>query len=94
VWDTALVGHALMEVGDKDAVSAAKRGLDWLMPLQECEVKGDWAERRPELRPGGWAFQLPATPTITDLDDTACRGHGHGPRPPRLLSGQRLRRGH
>ena len=70
VWDTALVGHVLMEVGDKEAISAAKRGLDWLMPLQECEVKGDWAERRPELRPGGWAFQY-RNAHYPDLDDTA-----------------------
>src|SRR5712675_1578765 len=70
VWDTSLVAHALLEVGDKDAVSAAKRGLDWLMPLQECEVKGDWAERRPELRPGGWAFQY-RNAHYPDLDDTA-----------------------
>jgi squalene-hopene/tetraprenyl-beta-curcumene cyclase len=70
VWDTALVGHALMEVGDKEAVSAAKRGLDWLLPLQECEVKGDWAERRPDVRPGGWAFQY-RNAHYPDLDDTA-----------------------
>jgi squalene-hopene/tetraprenyl-beta-curcumene cyclase len=70
VWDTALVGHALMEVGDKDAVFAARRGLDWLIPLQECQVKGDWAERRPELRPGGWAFQY-RNAHYPDLDDTA-----------------------
>src|SRR5262249_39320981 len=52
VWDTALAGHALMEAAGDDAVCAAKRGLDWLVPLQECQVKGDWAERRPEVRPG------------------------------------------
>jgi squalene-hopene/tetraprenyl-beta-curcumene cyclase len=70
VWDTALVAHALMETGDKDAVAAAGRGLDWLLPLQECEAKGDWADRRPELRPGGWAFQY-RNAHYPDLDDTA-----------------------
>jgi squalene-hopene/tetraprenyl-beta-curcumene cyclase len=70
VWDTCLVGHVLMEVGDDDAVAATKRGLDWLLPLQEREVKGDWAERRPELRPGGWAFQY-RNAHYPDLDDTA-----------------------
>src|SRR5215468_713595 len=70
VWDTALVSHAMMEVGGKDAVGAAKRGLDWLLPLQECEVKGDWAERRPDVRPGGWAFQY-RNAHYPDLDDTA-----------------------
>jgi squalene-hopene/tetraprenyl-beta-curcumene cyclase len=70
VWDTALVAHALMEAGDEEAISAARRGLDWLVPLQECEVKGDWAERRPRLRPGGWAFQY-RNAHYPDLDDTA-----------------------
>jgi squalene-hopene/tetraprenyl-beta-curcumene cyclase len=70
IWDTCLVSHVLMEVGDDDAVAATKRGLDWLMPLQECNVKGDWAERRPELRPGGWAFQY-RNAYYPDLDDTA-----------------------
>jgi squalene-hopene/tetraprenyl-beta-curcumene cyclase len=70
VWDTALVAHALMETGDKDAVAAAGRGLDWLLPLQECDAKGDWADRRPELRPGGWAFQY-RNAHYPDLDDTA-----------------------
>ncbi len=70
VWDTCLAGHVLLEAGDHDAVSAARRGLDWLLPLQECEVKGDWAERRPEVRPGGWAFQY-RNAHYPDLDDTA-----------------------
>lgn len=70
VWDTALVAHALMEAGDSDAVAAARRGIDWLLPLQECDVKGDWAERRPLLRPGGWAFQY-RNAHYPDLDDTA-----------------------
>jgi squalene-hopene/tetraprenyl-beta-curcumene cyclase len=33
-------------------------------------VKGDWAARRPQVRPGGWAFQY-ANPHYPDLDDTA-----------------------
>jgi squalene-hopene/tetraprenyl-beta-curcumene cyclase len=70
VWDTVLAAHALMEVGSEEAVVAARRGLGWLQPLQELEVKGDWAERRPEIRPGGWAFQYRNT-HYPDLDDTA-----------------------
>jgi squalene-hopene/tetraprenyl-beta-curcumene cyclase len=70
VWDTALVAHAMMEVGSEEAVSAARRSLGWLQPLQELEVKGDWAERRPEVRPGGWAFQY-RNAHYPDLDDTA-----------------------
>jgi squalene-hopene/tetraprenyl-beta-curcumene cyclase len=70
VWDTALVAHALMEVGSDEAAAAARQGLDWLQPLQELEIKGDWAERRPDVRPGGWAFQY-RNAHYPDLDDTA-----------------------
>jgi squalene-hopene/tetraprenyl-beta-curcumene cyclase len=70
VWDTALASHAMMEAGGKQAVAAAVRGLEWLKPLQELEVKGDWAERRPDVRPGGWAFQY-RNAHYPDLDDTA-----------------------
>ncbi len=70
VWDTALACHAMMDVGDEKSVAAAKRGLAWLLPLQELEVKGDWAERRPDVRPGGWAFQY-RNAHYPDLDDTA-----------------------
>jgi squalene-hopene/tetraprenyl-beta-curcumene cyclase len=70
VWDTALAAHALMEAGGGEAVASARRGLDWLLPLQELEATGDWAERRPEVRPGGWAFQY-RNAHYPDLDDTA-----------------------
>ncbi|HTX50449.1 MAG TPA: squalene--hopene cyclase [Caulobacteraceae bacterium] len=70
VWDTALIAHALMEAGLPEAEAAADRGLEWLKPLQELDVVGDWAEARPGVRPGGWAFQY-ANPHYPDLDDTA-----------------------
>jgi squalene-hopene/tetraprenyl-beta-curcumene cyclase len=70
VWDTALTCHALMEAGDAAATSSAKQGLDWLLPRQELEVKGDWAVRRPNVRPGGWPFQY-NNAHYPDLDDTA-----------------------
>jgi squalene-hopene/tetraprenyl-beta-curcumene cyclase len=69
VWDTALAAHALLEAGG-DNVAPAARGLDWLLPLQEIDVKGDWAFKRPHARAGGWAFQY-ANPHYPDLDDTA-----------------------
>jgi squalene-hopene/tetraprenyl-beta-curcumene cyclase len=68
VWDTALVCHALMETGD--AEDSVARGLEWLKPRQVLDVKGDWAEKRPKVRPGGWAFQY-ANAHYPDLDDTA-----------------------
>jgi squalene-hopene/tetraprenyl-beta-curcumene cyclase len=44
--------------------------LDWLLPKQVLDVKGDWAVKRPEVRPGGWAFQY-NNAYYPDLDDTA-----------------------
>lgn len=70
VWDTALVCHTLLEVGGEKAETEARRGLDWLEPLQVCDVVGDWEVLRPGLPPGGWAFQY-ANPHYPDLDDTA-----------------------
>jgi squalene-hopene/tetraprenyl-beta-curcumene cyclase len=70
VWDTALVAHALLETKDDQALAAVQRGLDWLKPLQVLDVKGDWAEEKPDVRPGGWAFQY-RNDHYPDLDDTA-----------------------
>jgi squalene-hopene/tetraprenyl-beta-curcumene cyclase len=70
VWDTSLVAHALLEAGGEQATAAANRGLDWLKPLQILDVKGDWIEQRPNVRPGGWAFQY-NNAHYPDLDDTA-----------------------
>ena len=40
------------------------------MPKQILDVDGDWIARRPDVRPGGWAFQY-ANPHYPDVDDTA-----------------------
>ncbi len=70
VWDTALVCHTLLEVGDDESIERAARGLAWLKPLQVRDVVGDWARQRPDVPPGGWAFQY-NNPHYPDLDDTA-----------------------
>ncbi|MBV8426301.1 MAG: squalene--hopene cyclase, partial [Hyphomicrobiales bacterium] len=70
VWDTALAAHALLEAGDAKSVEGARAGLAWLAPLQVLDVKGDWAMQRPDVQPGGWAFQY-ANAHYPDLDDTA-----------------------
>ncbi len=70
VWDTALVAHALLETRDPTAEKAVARGLAWLKPLQVLDVKGDWAEEKPDVPPGGWAFQY-RNDYYPDLDDTA-----------------------
>ncbi len=70
VWDTTLTCQALMEAGDEKALAAVRRGLDWLVPKQILDVKGDWVVKRPDVRPGGWAFQY-NNAHYPDLDDTA-----------------------
>ncbi|WP_456237081.1 squalene--hopene cyclase [Belnapia mucosa] len=70
VWDTALVAHALLEAGGAEAEAAAGRGLGWLLDRQVTDLEGDWAEARPGVPPGGWAFQY-ANPHYPDVDDTA-----------------------
>jgi squalene-hopene/tetraprenyl-beta-curcumene cyclase len=69
VWDTALTCHALIEAGG-EALQKAWQGLDWLKPRQVLDLKGDWAVKRPNTRPGGWAFQY-NNAHYPDLDDTA-----------------------
>ncbi|CAN5129922.1 squalene--hopene cyclase [soil metagenome] len=70
IWDTALAAHAMIEVGGEKEVASAKVALDWLKPKQVLDVEGDWIEKRPGVRPGGWAFQY-NNAHYPDLDDTA-----------------------
>ncbi len=70
IWDTGLAAHALMEAGAAPDGPALRRGLDWLRDRQILDVAGDWAQRRPGVRPGGWAFQY-GNAHYPDVDDTA-----------------------
>ena len=70
IWDTGLACHALLEVGGERALAEAKRALDWLIPKQVLDLRGDWIAQRPNVRPGGWAFQY-ANAHYPDVDDTA-----------------------
>src|SRR6266566_2070934 len=70
IWDTALTCHGLLEAGGDQAIAQVRKSLEWLAPKQILELKGDWIARRPDVRPGGWAFQY-ANPHYPDVDDTA-----------------------
>ncbi len=70
VWDTALTAHTLLEVGGEECERRTLASLEWLRPLQVLGTVGDWAATRPDVPPGGWAFQY-ANPHYPDLDDTA-----------------------
>ncbi len=70
VWDTCLSVHAMLESGEQPARDAARAGCDWLCRHEITDTKGDWATRRPELTPSGWAFQY-RNDHYPDVDDTA-----------------------
>jgi squalene-hopene/tetraprenyl-beta-curcumene cyclase len=69
VWDTAYAMQALADAGAAPSDDTLVRGAEWLLD-QEVRQKGDWSVRRPELPPGGWAFEF-ANVNYPDIDDTA-----------------------
>ena len=77
VWDTSLAGLAMAEAGFIPEGGAHSAAVDaasaWLRGRQINDVVGDWAVRRPNLAPGGWAFQY-NNPHYPDVDDTAAVG--------------------
>jgi squalene-hopene/tetraprenyl-beta-curcumene cyclase len=70
VWDTSLALHAMMEAGEPASSPTIERGLKWLADRQITKVVGDWASTRPNVPPGGWAFQY-WNDYYPDVDDTA-----------------------
>jgi squalene-hopene/tetraprenyl-beta-curcumene cyclase len=70
VWDSALAAHTMIEAGTEADLDAVRGSLDWLLPRQVLDVEGDWIDKRPGVRPGGWAFQY-NNAHYPDVDDTA-----------------------
>ena len=70
IWDTSLITHALMEAGCPRDGAVMRKAMQWMSERQITEVKGDWAWTRPNLPPGGWAFQY-WNDYYPDVDDTA-----------------------
>jgi squalene-hopene/tetraprenyl-beta-curcumene cyclase len=69
VWDTALAIVALSDAGVAADDPALVRAGEWLLG-EEVRARGDWSVARPDLEPGGWAFEF-ANDTYPDVDDTA-----------------------
>jgi squalene-hopene/tetraprenyl-beta-curcumene cyclase len=69
VWDTCLALTALFDCGASPDDPEVARAVDWLLQ-EEIRVTGDWAVKRPELEPAGWAFEF-ANDIYPDVDDTA-----------------------
>ncbi|KAJ5116807.1 hypothetical protein N7456_001155 [Penicillium angulare] len=68
-WDTAFMSIALCDAmsGENEAISKA---ISWIQDRQQVEPRGDWTVYRPELTPGGYAFEYENS-WYPDVDDTA-----------------------
>ncbi len=69
VWDTGLAVLALRACGVAREHPQLRAAGEYLLG-QEVTVKGDWAIRRPDLAPGGWAFEY-ENDLYPDTDDAA-----------------------
>ncbi|MCB9958996.1 MAG: squalene--hopene cyclase [Rhodospirillaceae bacterium] len=73
VWDTGLAMHALLDAGVEAGDARLRAAAKWLRDRQILDHVGDWALRRPGVRPGGWAFEYD-NDDYPDVDDTALIG--------------------
>jgi squalene-hopene/tetraprenyl-beta-curcumene cyclase len=69
VWDTCLAVTGLLDAGVPADDPVVRQAVDWML-AEEIRVTGDWAVRRPQLAPAGWAFEF-SNDIYPDIDDTA-----------------------
>jgi squalene-hopene/tetraprenyl-beta-curcumene cyclase len=68
-WDTALAAKALLDSGMRGEHSVLVNAAKWLIDHQIFK-RGDWSIKRPNLPPGGWAFEF-YNDWFPDVDDSA-----------------------
>lgn len=68
-WDTALAAKALIDSGTPGDHPALRKTASWFISNQIFK-RGDWSIKRPDLEPGGWAFQF-YNDWYPDVDDSA-----------------------
>ncbi len=68
-WDTALAAKALLDAGIPGDHPAIREAARWLIDHQIFR-RGDWSVKRPDLEPGGWAFEF-YNDWYPDVDDSA-----------------------
>ena len=68
IWDTAIAAFALAET-EHPPTDALRRVADWFL-AKEVRRTGDWAVKRPDVEPSGWAFEF-NNEYYPDVDDTA-----------------------
>ncbi|MEV3922377.1 squalene--hopene cyclase [Actinomadura coerulea] len=69
VWDTVLAMNALADAGAAADHPSLMRAAEWVV-AEEVRGPGDWAVKRPDVPPGGWAFEFD-NDVYPDTDDTA-----------------------
>ncbi|MFD4790388.1 squalene--hopene cyclase [Streptomyces sp. NPDC058459] len=69
VWDTCLAVIALADAGLPADHPQLLKAADWMLG-EEIRRPGDWSVKRPQLPPGGWAFEF-HNDNYPDIDDTA-----------------------
>ncbi|HWB97602.1 MAG TPA: squalene--hopene cyclase, partial [Bryobacteraceae bacterium] len=73
IWDTSIAAYGLGEAHALQAVPGAaeslRRAAEWML-AKEVRRKGDWAVKRPNADPSGWAFEF-NNEFYPDIDDTA-----------------------
>ncbi|MFI5663113.1 squalene--hopene cyclase [Streptomyces sp. NPDC051684] len=69
VWDTCLATIALADAGLPADHPALVRAAEWMI-AEQIDRPGDWSVRKPQLEPGGWAFEFD-NDNYPDIDDTA-----------------------
>jgi squalene-hopene/tetraprenyl-beta-curcumene cyclase len=67
VWDTAIAAYALGQAAPEHA--GLEAAADWML-AREIRRRGDWAVKRPNVTPSGWAFEY-RNDFYPDIDDTA-----------------------
>ena len=70
VWDTCLAMLALQDSGLSPDHPGLVKSTDWILDRQILDHGGDWQVKRPNVRPGGWAFEF-ANNVYPDVDDSA-----------------------
>jgi len=60
----------MMEAGLPRDSAVISKAAQWMQDRQVLDVVGDWADVRPGVRPGGWAFQY-NNAHYPDVDDSA-----------------------
>jgi squalene-hopene/tetraprenyl-beta-curcumene cyclase len=68
VWDTVLTMIALADAGLPADHPALVSAGNWVLE-EEIRGPGDWQVRRPDVAPGGWAFEFD-NDNYPDTDDT------------------------